>query len=147
MAALCARRDRRSHDGDWNVTERMSVADLHALQAKPKGEKNAAGKNSKRTFLHGLWFDSRKEALRWGDLLLLQHSGAISDLQRQVRIPLYGQNGPIFTPTGKHMVYKADFTYIEAGSLVIEDAKGHAADIYILKKAILAAQGVVVREV
>jgi hypothetical protein len=129
------------------MTEHMTAAQLIADQSKPKGEKNAAGKNSKRTFAHGLWFDSKKEAQRWGDLLLLEKAGQISDLKRQVRIQLIGRDGPILTPTGKVMVYKADFTYIEIGQLVVEDAKGYAADIYLIKKAILAAQGVNVREI
>lgn len=129
------------------MTERMTAAQLIADQSKPQGEKNAAGKNSKRTFAHGFWFDSKKEAKRWGELLLLEKAGQISDLKRQVRIQLIGRDGPILTPTGRVMVYKADFTYNEGGQLVVEDAKGYAADIYLIKKAILAAQGVNVREI
>lgn len=129
------------------MAERMSAAEFLASQIKPKGEKNAAGKNSKRTFAHGFWFDSIKEAERWGNLLLLQKAGQISDLKRQVKIDLIGRDGPILTKTGRVMFYKADFTYNENGNKVVEDAKGYAADIYLIKKAILAAMGINVREV
>lgn len=128
------------------MTERMTSAELHALQKNP-GQKNAAGRNAKRNFAHGLWFDSKKEARRWGDLLLLETSGQITNLRRQVPIKLMGRDGPILTPTGKVMIYKADFLYNENGVEVIEDAKGHAADVYLIKRAILAAMGVDVKEV
>ena len=47
------------------------------------------------------------------------------------------------------MLYLADFTYADhrlGGITVIEDAKGHQTDVFLIKKAILAAQGVEVQE-
>lgn len=128
------------------MTERMTAAELNALMTAP-AQKHAAGANSKRVFAHGLWFDSKKEAARWGDLLLLQRAGAITELRRQVPIELIGALGPILTPTGKTMTYRADYVYIEAGQTVVEDAKGFASPVYAMKKAILAAIGVTVKEV
>lgn len=129
------------------MTERMSAAQLLAEQSKPKRQQNAAGRNAKRHFAHGIWFDSKKEARRWGELLLMQRAGQITGLRRQCPIILQGRDGPILTATGREMIYRADFVYIEAGEEVVEDAKGHPSDIYLIKKAILAAQGVKVREV
>lgn len=129
------------------MTDRMSSAELLALQLKPIGNKRAAGKNAKRHFAHGIWFDSKKEANRWGELLLMERAGQISELRRQVAIALKGRSGPILTPTGRNMTYLADFVYIEACEEVVEDAKGYPSDIYLMKKAILAAQGVNIREV
>lgn len=76
------------------------------------------------TFTH---FDSRAEAKRWCELLLLQKHGKIEDLERQVTLkldamPVRGQ------ASGSGCVgrYVADFTYYENDEYVIEDVKGGA---------------------
>jgi hypothetical protein len=99
---------------------------------------------NKRVEAHGHTFDSKREARRYGELLILQGAGEISDLERQVKIPLHGRDGPILTPTGRQMHYVADFRYVDAdsGRVVIEDSKGMETDVFKLKRAILAAQGV-----
>jgi hypothetical protein len=104
---------------------------------------------AKATFVDGIRFPSKKEAVRWCDLQTLERAGDISDLKRQVSIQMMGKLGPIKTPTGRVATYKADFTYTEAktGLLVIEDAKGFQTPEYKLKRAILAAQGIVIKEV
>lgn len=72
-------------------------------------------------------FDSIKEANRWAALLLQLRAGMISDLRRQVRIPLVayaGSGRPV-----KVGDYIADFTYREEGEPIIEDVKsGNAID-------------------
>lgn len=94
----------------------------------------------------GVRFDSQKEAHRWGILRILQSSGLIRDLQRQVRIPLHGADGqPLrFIPSGRAAFYIADFAYhdVPKGVDVIEDAKGIQTPEFKLKRAILASQGV-----
>lgn len=130
------------------MTERMTAAEF--LDAsKPKGRQRAGGDNAKSTTVAGVRFDSRKEAKRWGVLLWRQKIGLIKDLKRQVPIVLLGMNGPILTKTGKKMTYRADFVYtdLDTNALVVEDAKGHPSDIYLMKKSILAAQGVNIKEV
>jgi hypothetical protein len=104
---------------------------------------------AKPVTIDGIRFPSKKEAARWFQLVLLQRAGEISGLARQVPILLHGELGPIKTPTGRNAVYKADFTYTDAktGSKVIEDAKGYQTPEYKLKRAILAAQGIEIREV
>lgn len=89
---------------------------------------------------------SKREAKREAELRLLERIGAITGLACQVRIPLIGRDGPILTPTGRQASYVADFVYVERGETVIEDAKGFPTPEYLLKRAILAAQGVRVRE-
>ena len=91
----------------------------------------------------------RREARRWAQLLMLQKAGEIDDLKRQVKIALMGRDSPILTPTGRQMHYVADFVYRDrrTGETVTEDAKGFAVEVYRLKRAILAAQGVRVVEV
>lgn len=104
---------------------------------------------AKPTEVDGIRFDSLKEAKRYGELVLLQRAGAINGLERQVSIPLMGQNGPIVFASGRPARYVADFRYwdVERQRHVIEDAKGFRTPEYKLKQAILAAQGVTVEEV
>lgn len=89
---------------------------------------------------------SKREARRAAELRLLERAGEIQGLAMQVKVPLLGRDGPIRTPTGRAAYYIADFVYSQAGSTVYEDAKGYATEIYKLKRAILAAQGITVRE-
>ena len=104
---------------------------------------------NRKTFVDGITFDSAKEAKRWGELCLLQKAGVIAGLDRQYRYPLHGQDAPILTQTGRQAYYVADFVYedIEAEAVVIEDAKGFRTPEYKLKRAILAAMGLTIREV
>lgn len=94
-------------------------------------------------------FASKREAKRWSELLLLQRAGEIRDLRRQVKIALIGKSDIIRTPTGQVAHYVADFVYFDyrKGAEVIEDAKGFQTPEYKLKRAIMAAQGVVIVEV
>jgi len=124
----------------------MTSAQLRKEMSKPKGQKRAAGINAKQIVVDGITFPSRKEARRWQELNLLQTAGQISNLDRQVPIELEGRDGPILTPTGRAMTYRADFTYKENGRKIVEDAKGYRSDIYLLKKAILKAMGIFIRE-
>lgn len=102
-----------------------------------------------RTNVSGLSFDSRKEAGRYAELRLLEMAGEISELTRQVPIELHGRDGPLLTPTGRVKRYVADFRYIEnrTGLTIWEDAKGFKTPEYEMKKAVLKAQGIEVKEV
>jgi len=104
---------------------------------------------AKKTQVGGVKFDSKKEALRWMELQMLEKAGEISDLQRQVKVQLMGQYAPIYTRTGRKMKYVADFTYIDNQTeiLVIEDVKGFKTKEYEVKRAILQAMGLDIREV
>lgn len=97
-----------------------------------------------RTRVGALTFDSRREARRYQELLLLERAREISDLHLQVEIQLQGQKGPILTETGKVMTYRADFRYFDHRTMqtVHEDAKGHPTDVFKMKRAILKAMGV-----
>jgi hypothetical protein len=99
--------------------------------------------------IDGETFDSRREAKRWSELLVLQRANVIRNLRRQVKYPLIGRDGPILTPTGRQAFYVADFVYdeIRLGAEVVEDSKGYPTPEYKLKRAILAAQNVTITEV
>jgi len=84
---------------------------------------------------NGIRFDSIGEKNRYLLLELLQKSGKITALKRQVRFELNEQNGT------KICEYIADFTYIDdAGNYIVEDFKGFKTPIYKLKKKWLKAQ-------
>jgi len=105
---------------------------------------------SKKVKMGDLTFDSIRERNRWCDLQLLEKAGEICKLERQVPFYLEGRDGPILTPTGRKMRYIADFTYVDwrrDGAKVVEDSKGFKTPEYLIKKAVLAAQGIYIQEV
>lgn len=127
------------------MTERMSAADLRAMQEQPKANKFGA----KRFEVDGIQFDSKKEAKRYQELKVLLRAGHIADLRRQVPIYLDGRDGPLLTRTGRPMKLTVDFAYTHLGTglTVYEDAKGLPTRDYEVRRAVAAAQGVEVVEV
>lgn len=114
--------------------------------------------HSKKVNINGNAFDSRKEARRYQELLLLQRAGAISELQTQVEFELIpaqrepdtvGVRGAI--RKGKvierAVKYVADFVYYENGKKVVEDTKGVKTKDYIIKrKLMLYVYGIRIKE-
>ena len=95
-----------------------------------------------------LVFDSKKEARRWQELLLLQKAGEIRNLKRQVKyvlIPAQRINGRVVE---RECSYTADFVYEEKGKTVVEDVKGFRTNVYKIKrKLMLHTYGIKIREV
>ena len=87
------------------------------------------------TEYQGMKFHSKKEAKRYGDLLLLQKMNYIKDLEVQPKIPLIVNNKTIGS-------YIGDFRYFDNKSkkTIIEDVKSKATitPLYRLKKKILS---------
>jgi len=104
--------------------------------------------HAKKTELDGITFDSKKEANRYAELKLLERSGAIHNLQRQVRyelIPAQKKDGKTIE---RACHYIADFVYEDSGKTVVEDVKGYRTKEYVLKrKLMLQVHGIEVREV
>jgi hypothetical protein len=95
-----------------------------------------------KTVVDGVTFDSKREAARWSELLLLQRARQISDLRRQVPIVL----APSVKFDGEKRAKPAlrlvvDFAYIEAGREVLEDVKSPATitTAFTIKRHILKA--------
>lgn len=90
--------------------------------------------NAVKTEVDGIIFDSKKEATRYKELVLLQKAGEIKRLILQPKFVL--QEG--FSVGGKRyreISYVADFMYIDKdGSRVVEDTKGFRTDVYAIKK-------------
>lgn len=115
--------------------------------------------HSRKITRDGITFDSVKEAKRYNELLLLERSGAIQNLKRQVDYVLIptqrepdtiGKRGGVIQgKTIEHSVkYKADFVYTENGKTVVEDTKGFKTKDYIIKrKLMLWVHGIKIKEV
>lgn len=105
--------------------------------------------NSKKTVVDGQKFDSKKEARRYQELLLLEKAGEIQNLCRQVKFVLIpsqrDENGKVVE---RECSYKADFTYEEGIKTVVEDVKGYRTKEYIIKRKLMLYQyGIRIREV
>ena len=122
--------------------------------------------NIKTKTSDGNVFDSRKEAQRWEQLLLLQKAGKIIELQRQVKYELLPNQYEIierYSKSGKRLKdctrllerkvnYLADFVYhdAETGELIVEDTKSDATrtkDFVLKRKLMLLVHGIKVREI
>lgn len=106
--------------------------------------------NSKKTIIDGQTFDSRKEANRYQDLLLLEKAGVIKNLSRQVKFVLIPSQRDEVTGkvVDRECSYRADFEYTEDGKTVVEDVKGFRTKEYVLKrKMMLWKYGIRIREV
>ena len=78
--------------------------------------------NAIPTYVNGIRFASKREAARYGQLLLRLQAGEITDLTLQ----------PAFKfPCG--IKYIADFKYTEKGKVVYEDVKGMEPPAFRLK--------------
>lgn len=94
-----------------------------------------------RTTVNGLAFASQKEARCYQNLLLLERTGRISNLELQPRFPCYVNDMLVTT-------YVGDFRYIEDGATVVADAKGMKTYVYKIKaKLVKALYGITIKEV
>jgi hypothetical protein len=95
------------------------------------------------TVFEGVRFASKREAKRYGELLMLGKAGEIADLELQPRFPII-VNGR------KVCDYIADFQYydLQQQRLITEDSKGMRTPVYRLKKKLVEAQyAIEIREV
>ena len=123
---------------------------------------------NKKIEVDGIAFDSKKEALRYFELKIMEQAGEITDLQMQKEFELipaqyetferYGKTGNRLQDgtrcIEKSCVYKADFVYIKDGELVVEDVKGYRdpksagyAKFVIKRKLMLAVHGIKITEI
>lgn len=114
--------------------------------------------NAKKVAIDGEVFDSKKEARRYQELMLLQKAGKISHLERQVKyvlIPAYKEKVGKKTKTiERECSYIADFKYFdrETHEIVVEDVKGYrkgtAYNVFSIKRKLMLERfGIRIREV
>ncbi len=109
--------------------------------------------HSKKVTWNGEVFDSQKEARRYAELKLLEKSGHISELKRQVRYELIPSQRETSTEVytrgekkgqfkkgkviEKPCYYVADFEYIQDEKKVVEDTKGVRTKDYVIKRKLM----------
>lgn len=115
--------------------------------------------HSKKIKADGYVFDSKKEYRRYCELKLLERSGAITDLQRQVKFvlipaqrepPTIGKRGGVIKGKllEKECSYYADFVYIKNNKKIVEDTKGiRTADYIIKRKLMLHVHNIRIKEI
>ena len=96
-------------------------------------------------------FDSKREAARFDELMILYRAGQISDLKVH---PQYTLQEAYTTPEGvrvRAIRYEADFSYNTGYGTVVEDVKGGNATktrVYAIKKKLLNEKfGITITEV
>ena len=103
--------------------QQIDLSGAAAPTPLPKGSQGAAKYHNERDERNGIRFDSRKEARRYDELMVMLKSGLISDLRLQ---PQFTLQESYVTETGERIRavrYTADFSYRFGGKLVIEDVK------------------------
>lgn len=102
---------------------------------------------AKKTVVDGIRFDSKAEARRWCELVVMQKAGEISNLTRQVPFELAPKvkytDAARATPALRIVV---DFVYRDrSGQIVYEDCKGVVTEGARIKRHLMMAQGKEVR--
>ena len=90
-----------------------------------------------KTIVDNIKFDSKAEAKRYIELKLLERAGEISDLKLQPKFVLQDKYKNNKGQTVRAITYKADFSYMENGKLIVEDVKGMETKEFKLKKKLL----------
>ncbi|MDO4622632.1 MAG: DUF1064 domain-containing protein [Eubacteriales bacterium] len=120
--------------------------------------------HSKKITIDGITYDSKKEARRHQELLLLERAGEITNLERQVKFTLIpaqreytneiytkGRKKGCFKPgklLERECAYIADFVYREGDRCVVEDTKGFRTPEYIIKRKLMLHNfGIRIKEV
>lgn len=105
--------------------------------------------HNRKIVREGETYDSVKEYRRAKELELLEKSGVIKDLKRQVRFEIIpSQRGEDGKVVERAVTYVADFVYFEDGKLVVEDTKGFRTKDYIIKRKLMRyLLGINIREV
>ncbi|MDR1104179.1 MAG: DUF1064 domain-containing protein [Endomicrobium sp.] len=102
---------------------------------------------AKKTEIDGIVFDSKKEATRYEELLLLEKAGAIEELTLQKSFLLqegFVEKKPkdIGSKLIRPITYVCDFYYYDKGKgwYVVEDVKGIKTEVYKIKKKMFLKQ-------
>lgn len=118
---------------EGQLRQMLNNVSQHKTKSEQKRKKSKY--NNERVELHGEKFDSKKEAARYGQLLLLEKAGKISGLKRQIAFVLEVNNQLICK-------YIADFTYNVGSTEIVEDVKSimtRKLPVYLLKKKLMKA--------
>ena len=138
------------------------------FSTNPSRERVKCG--NKKVTVNGIKFDSKREAIRYCELKMLERARIITHLELQKVFELipaqYEESGEVYKRGEKKgqpkpgkcieqsVTYKADFYYIETGKEVVEDVKGcrdpasSAYARYVIKrKLMLFMYGIRIKEI
>ena len=109
--------------------------------------------NNRKIIVDGIKFDSKKEAVRYKEVKMLEKAGIIHDVQRQVKYVLipaqYEPTSSVYVKGNnkgkpkkgklieRECAYYADFVYTENSKTVVEDTKGVKTPEYIIKRKLM----------
>lgn len=104
--------------------------------------------NKKWPDMSGFIHDSKREAHRADELLLMQRAGVITNLRQQVPFEVIPTQKLSTGKTERAVTYIADFTYRQDGCFVVEDAKGVKTKEYVIKRKLMKERyNIEIREV
>jgi len=127
MAVSRAARDAGKAKGSGKLRRAARAPTKAFLEPKRRKYRNEP------TVIDSIRFDSKKEASRYQELVLLQRAGKIQNLSRQVRFSLDIEGAYIGN-------YFADFCYDDSeGNVIVEDTKGVRTKEYRLKAKLMKA--------
>ena len=109
------------------MSEKMSVEDFRKLISGTGSGPKKSKMNNTRVEVEGKKYDSKREAKRAGELILLQNAGEITALMEQVKFHFTDES------------YIADFVYMDrkTGAFIVEDSKGHRTATYVHKRRLM----------
>lgn len=126
------------------IAEKMRQSSSRRVKSGQSGSKM----HNVKTVVNGITFDSKKEAERYDELMILLKGGVITDLRLQHNITITEGYKKPNGETVRPQVYKADFSYIKDGKRIYEDAKGMRTQTFInKKKTVYDLRGIEIREV
>lgn len=106
---------------------------------------------AKKTQVNGITFDSKAEAKRYEELLLLERSGLVSNIELQKKFVLLPPRRNADGYLERETAYVADFVYVDSvDGLVVEDVKSPAtrtSEYVIKRKLMLHVHGITIKEV
>ena len=108
----------------------VNRGDQSVIDGATRNKRNKFG--AIKVTIDGEKFDSKREAARHQELLLLQRAGTIRDLKRQPKYDL--------EVNGQHICrYVGDWFYFEGNQRVCEDSKGFQTKDWKIKWALVQA--------
>ncbi|MCY0389613.1 DUF1064 domain-containing protein [Robbsia sp. Bb-Pol-6] len=142
--------DGATHVGTARINAAPTVSAPRPHPAAQPAPKPAKYGNTKVN-VDGHEFDSAKESRRYRVLKVMEEAGEIGKLTMQHVFLLVPAQRRADGRAERKVEYRADFSYVEGGELVVEDVKSEITrktkDYVIKRKLMLQVHGISIREV
>lgn len=107
--------------------------------AMRRPQRSASKYRNTKCTVDGQAYRSKREAQRHRSLLVMQRSGLIADLQREVPFVLAPSVRYMDKRATPALRYFADFVYTQDGQRIVEDCKGLRTEGYRIKRHLMLA--------